>query len=310
LIAFFEEGFYRPKLLHKILFIPLVPLSYLYCLISTAKKVLCKKSDPGVAVIGVGNLIVGGSGKTPLIKALAEEFEDVAVVTRGYKRKSKGVVQVSDKGEILCSVERSGDEAMELAKTLAHASVFVAEDRMQGIEMAKKEGARIVFLDDAFHHCIEKFDILIDVETQNPFCLPAGPMRLPRFFMKSADLVVREGRDFHRRVRILHPTKKMVLLTAIANPSRLDPYLPKGIKRYHFEDHHHFTKEELERIWKKENPQSFLVTRKDLVKLEKFGYPCSILDLQIELNPKIVEQVREYTRKFDAKEDSDRSDTA
>ncbi len=216
---------------------------------------------------------------------------------RGYGRSSKGLVKVSERGRVLVDVLASGDEAMLLAKGLKNGSVYVSEDRKRGIEKAKQEGAKVIFLDDAYHHCIMKYDILIDVETPNGFCLPSGPYRLPRLFLKQADMVVKEGRDFKRKVFIKNPTQQMVLLTAIANPSRLDLYLPKGIKKYTFEDHHTFTKAELQAIWEKERPTSFLVTSKDLVKLERFNFPLSLLELKIELDPKVVEAVQDYVQR-------------
>ncbi|BCD68245.1 tetraacyldisaccharide 4'-kinase [Nitratiruptor sp. YY09-18] len=285
------------------------PLSLLYCATSISKK-LCKKYNPQIPVISIGNLTVGGSGKTPLLIALAKEYEDVAVILRGYKRHSKGLVQVSKYGQILTDIATSGDEAMLLAKSLPHASVYVCEDRVKAIKTAIADGAKTIFLDDAFHHCIKKFDIVIDTNPPNPLCLPAGPYRLPRFFIKFADALVQEGRDFWRKVTIKNPTQKMVLLTAIANPQRLDLYLPKNIKKYHFEDHHYFSAQELEQIWQKEQPTSFLVTSKDLVKLEKFNYPLSLLDLEIEVSQELRKKVEKYIKdSVDAKKDTNSSNT-
>ena len=71
-----------------------------------------KSEDLGVDIIGVGNLNVGGSGKTPLVTALASRYEDAAVVLRGYGRESRGLVTVSSGKEILCGVIASYDEAM------------------------------------------------------------------------------------------------------------------------------------------------------------------------------------------------------
>ena len=256
--------------------------------------------------MSIGNLIAGGSGKTPLLIELAKNFDDVAVVLRGYGRASKGLVKVSERGSILVDVATSGDEAMLIAKALGRASVYVSEDRALGIEAAKRDGAKVIFLDDAFHHSLLKFDILIDTDPPNRFCLPSGPYRLPRSFLKRADLVLKEGKDFKRNVSIKNPTQKMVLLTAIANPARLDPYLPKNIKKYTFEDHHTFTKAELDAIWQKERPTSFLVTSKDLVKLEQFNYPLSLLELSIELNPEVLEAVKNYVKRgFYAKKAAD-----
>jgi tetraacyldisaccharide 4'-kinase len=265
---------------------------------SVIKKELCAPPCETVPIISIGNITVGGSGKTPLLIALAGRYQDVAVILRGYGRKSRGLLRVSRHGKIECDVEQSGDEAMVIARSLPNASVWVCEDRAVAVTRAKEEGARVIFLDDGFGHCLMKYDILIDTDPPNPLCLPSGPYRLPRRYLKRADLVVREGRDFRRKVKIAHPTCKMVLLTAIANPQRLDPFLPEGVTaRYTFCDHHYFSEAELAAIWQKEQPESFLVTQKDAVKLERFGYPLTIMELRVFPDLALVRGVDEYIQK-------------
>jgi len=256
---------------------------------------------PSLKAVSVGNLVVGGSGKTPLVIALAKELsksKKVAIVTKGYKRQRKGNFVVGLWGEILVGVRDSGDEAMLMAKELPQAVVIVANNRFEGIELAKKHNAEVVILDDAFHTCMEKFEILIDKKPKNRLCLPAGAYRLPRWFLKKADKVLEEGRDFKRRVSITNPTPKMVCLSAIANPTRLKEFLPKGVKCYSFLDHHFFTPSELKLIWEREKPTSFLVTSKDAVKLEEFGYPLSILKLELEFKEEsfkeLIQEVERY----------------
>ncbi len=241
--------------------------------------------DFGTKIVSVGNLTVGGSGKTPLVIALAQKYKRPAVILRGYGRESSGMIVVKDAQEILCDVRQSGDEAMIYAKKLPNAIVIVSEDRKKAIQEAKKRGCEIVFLDDAYSkHDIKKQDILIDVETKNDFCLPAGPYR-ERLWKGKDALVVKEGVDFVREVQLQNSTKKMSLVTAIARPQRLDAYLPKNIvAKHYFEDHHSFTKEELEAILQEDNATSLLVTFKDYVKIESFGLPLSLLDLEVKVN--------------------------
>ncbi len=236
--------------------------------------------------------------------------KDAAVLLRGYKRASRGVLVVSEMGEILCDEKESGDEAMMIAKVLPQASVIVSENRDEGIKRAKELGAKVIFLDDAFHKCYEKFDIVIDVKTPNRFCLPLGPYRLPRFFLRYANLVVKEGRDFTRNVTIQNPTAKMVLVTAIANPKRLLSFIPKDMPYYFFPDHHRFSKEEIDAIIQKERPTSLLVTAKDIVKLQKFGYPLSLLQLQLEIREEIIAKIDSYIKDYHAKKDANGSDAA
>ncbi len=307
---FFERLFYSPSAMQRVLSYALSPLSALYCLISSFDKLICKNQKPPIPVISVGNIVVGGSGKTPLVAALAKRYKNSCVVLRGYKRASRGLLVVSKKGKIVEDVDRSGDEAMALAMELEDGTVIVSEDRMEGVKKAAELGCDVVFLDDGFRHCIKKFDILIDVETPNGFCLPAGPYRLPKFFKKEADLVVVEGRDFKRRVHIKNPSKKMVLLTSIANPKRLEPYIPKNTVKYSFEDHHRFSYKEIKEIYDKERPDTFLVTIKDFVKLKEFPFSYSLLKLSMDIDESIFEKIDGYIKDFYAKKTSDGPDAA
>jgi tetraacyldisaccharide 4'-kinase len=77
----------------------------------------------GIPIISVGNLTVGGSGKTPFVIELCKLLDSPCVVSRGYGRRSKGVVVVSRNGTILCGVKESGDEAMLIAKKAGNAKI-------------------------------------------------------------------------------------------------------------------------------------------------------------------------------------------
>jgi len=287
LVFWVEEYFYNPKALQKLLSYLLLPLSWLYCFVMYLRFRVQKAEDFGINIISVGNLTVGGSGKTPLVTALAQKYAKSAVILRGYGRKSSGMIVVKDENGILCNVETSGDEAMSYAQKLPYAIVIVSEDRKTAIQKAKEFGCEIIFLDDAYSkHDIKKRDILIYVETKNDFCLPSGPYR-ERLWKGKKALVVQEGMDFKREVHIKNPTKKMSLVTAIARPKRLDKYLPSVVAKHCFEDHHSFTKEELETILEKDGATSLLVTLKDYVKIEAFGLPLSLMDLELKLGNKI-----------------------
>jgi tetraacyldisaccharide 4'-kinase len=258
--------------------------------------------DFDVDIVSVGNLSVGGSGKTPLVSALASKYKDVAILLRGYGRNSTGLYVIKNKTEILCDVEISGDEAMIYAKKLSEAMVIVSEDRQKGILKAKELGAKIIFLDDAYSkHDIKKLDLLIEVETKNKSCLPSGAFRERLWTSKEATLL-QEGRDFNRVVELKNKSAKMSLVTAIARPSRLDEYLPEVISRNYFEDHHRFTKIELEEIMKRDSCDSLLVTYKDAVKIESFDLPISLLDLEVEVEDEIFEIIDNYRNK-NAKKD-------
>jgi tetraacyldisaccharide 4'-kinase len=251
--------------------------------------------DFGVQIISVGNLNVGGSGKTPLVTALASRYENVAIILRGYGRSSQGLYVVKDKEKILCDVKISGDEAMIYAKKLPHATVIVSEDRKVGITKAKELGITTIFLDDAYSkHDIHKLDLLIEVKNKNNRCLPSGPFR-ERVWKGKKVVIVQDGLDFKRVVELKNKTSRMSLVTAIARPERLDVFLPDVVSKNYFPDHHNYTKEELEEILKKDASNSLLVTYKDYVKIENFGLPLSLLDLEVEVTEKLFQEVHSFT---------------
>ena len=258
-----------------------------------------KAQDFGIDIISIGNLNVGGSGKTPLVTALASKYKNVAIILRGYGRESKGLYVVKDKENILCDVAVSGDEAQIYAHKLPNAIVIVSEDRKKGIIKAKEMGAKLIFLDDAYSkHDIKKLDILIDVKSENPYCLPAGPFREKKYTQKEL-VVLKDGKDFKRVVELKGKCDKMSLTTAIARPSRLDEYLPEVVSKNYFEDHHFFTKSELKEILDRDGSDSLLVTYKDFVKVESFGLPLSLLDLDVRVEDNVYEIIGKYIAKKD-----------
>lgn len=294
LVQWGERYLYNPSLSQKILSILLLPISWFYCLLAYIRYLRSSPKSQGIPVVSVGNLTVGGTGKTPVVIELARHFDKPAIVLRGYGRKSKGMVVVKDKTTILCDVIRSGDEAMLYAESLPSATVIVSEIRERGIAEAKAMGCDVILLDDGYgKHSIEKLDLVIAVPTQNPFCLPSGAYRERLWFGKKA-IVLMERVAFQRSVSIKNPTEKMVLVTAIARPERLDPYLPEGIEKVYFEDHHFFTQGELESIIKHYEATSLLVTSKDFVKMSMFKLNLSLLDLSVVLDETLISTVKEY----------------
>ncbi len=295
-----ENYLFNPSLIQKILSYLLLPLSALYCMIVITKRKFTKATNYNIPIISIGNLIVGGSGKTPLTIALAQDREDVFIILRGYKRASKGLIMISNRGEIQTNVKTSGDEAMLLATSLSNASVIVSEDRILAIKEAKKLGAKVIFLDDGFSKShIKKLDILIKPHLPhcNNFCLPSGPYREPKSLYHD-NIVIVEGEDFTKEVSIENATQKMLLITAISKPQRLEPYLPKQIKKIYLPDHHTFTKEYLERLLEKYQASSILTTSKDAVKMQGFALPLSLLKLNITLNEDIKKLVDTFIEDF------------
>jgi len=256
--------------------------------------------DFNIDIISIGNLSVGGSGKTPLVTALSMHYKDIAIVLRGYGRKSSGLHVVKDGNEILCDVDVSGDEAMIYAHKVPHAVVIVSEDRKEGIKKAKALGAKIIFLDDAYSkHDIKKLNFIINTTSKNSSCLPSGPFR-ERLWSKKEAIILDEDKDFKRVVSLKNKHDKMSLVTAIARPKRLDDFLPEVVSKNYFEDHHSFVKQELEDILKRDGSDSLLVTYKDYVKISQFGFNISLLDLHVQVDKKIFDLIDNY-RKNNAK---------
>ncbi len=265
------------------------------------KRKFSKPKNLGIPIISIGNLIVGGSGKTPFTISLAKELTDVAIILRGYKRKSKGLIIVSKNGTVLSDVQKSGDEAMLLAISLPKATVIVSENREEGILEAKALGACVVLLDDGFSKtAIEKFDILLKPkeELSNSFCLPSGPYRESISNYEKADLVAIEDIDFKREVEIKNPSDRMVLVTAISKPQRLDRYLPDYIEKVYYPDHYNYHGSELDAILRKYSADSILTTQKDAVKMEKFPIDLSILELNLVIEPYIYDRIKRYIKDF------------
>ncbi len=297
---FFEKMMFSPRWYHYFIIVLFFPLSVIYGILMFVRRVISQKKDFGIPIVSVGNLIVGGSGKTPFVIALASRYKDVTVISRGYGRQSKGLIEVSKKGTILTTVEQSGDEPMLMAASLPHASVIVSEDRHKAIELAKKQGAKLIILDDGFNRVeIKKFEILLEPESiKNYLPFPAGAFREFWFMKKYADIIAKEGRDFVREVSFEDLTERMILLTAISNPERLDKYLPENIvEKIYLEDHAYFDESMLKKILTDNNARSILCTSKDRVKMSGFKLAISEMKLKLEIKDEIFIKINKYINK-------------
>ena len=303
-IAWFERYLFRPKPIEYALALLFLPLSLLLGFWLFLRYFFARPEDLGLPVISIGNLLLGGSGKTPLTIALASECERAAVVLRGFGRASQGLYIISQWGSIKADIQTSGDEAMLLAQSLPKASVIVSEDRKEGIKKALELGARVVFLDDGYSkHTIKKFDIIVEPKEQHylPLIFPSGPFKDILWPGKKV-LRLKEGRDFTRKVVLENPSERMLLITAISKPWRLDGYLPEVVEKVYFPDHYSFKRSEIEALFEKYAASSIVTTQKDAVKLEGFGLPLSILSLSLIIDDKISTQIKHYIKSYDAKE--------
>ncbi len=178
----------------------LFPFTVLYALIMELRnfmydKRILKSEQFEVPVINVGNLSVGGTGKTPqiehLIRLLQKNYK-IAVISRGYKRKTKGFI-VADESS---TPETIGDEPYQIFHKFDPIIVAVGEDRVKAIrKVLAKFHPDVILLDDAFQHRRVQAGLnllLTPYQTPffNDFVLPAGNLRECRKNAKRADLVV------------------------------------------------------------------------------------------------------------------------
>ncbi|RAX55243.1 tetraacyldisaccharide 4'-kinase [Helicobacter sp. 16-1353] len=296
-MRFIDSYFYKPNFWQKILSIVLLPISLLYFIVATLRRKIQRYYNFGIPIISIGNLIAGGSGKTPFLQEIAKDYDDIAIISRGYKRKGKNLLIVSIKGVIQASQEMSGDEAYMLALNLPNASVIVCKNRRDGILKAKELGSKCVFLDDGFRFNFKKLNIILipQLEPYFRFTLPSGIYRENPFYKNPKDLFIKEGVDYKREVIIENPTERMLLVTAIANPNRLDVFLPNNIiGKITLSDHSNFDLTMLKSQYKNYNATSLLVTKKDEVKLSNCEIPLSILVLKININESIKKRIKDY----------------
>jgi tetraacyldisaccharide 4'-kinase len=180
----------------------LVPLSLLYGLVMTVRGLLYRlglrhRIRVGAPVVVVGNLTVGGTGKTPLVAWLSSHLAAcglrVAIVSRGYGGKARGVTRVT----VHSRASEVGDEPLLLARRAA-ATVFIGKDRVKAAEAAVKDGADVVVCDDGLQHLalVRQCEIVV-IDGQRGFgngcVLPRGPLRESPRRLRSVNAVVLNG---------------------------------------------------------------------------------------------------------------------
>ena len=154
-------------------------------------------------VVSIGNLTVGGTGKTPAVEVAVQSLTALghrpAVVSRGYGRSTRGVQIVADAASIRLDPEESGDEPFLLARRLPGIPVIVGSNRHDAARVAiERFGVTAIVLDDGFQHRTLKKDLeIVMARARRPWgngrLLPAGPLREPLDALSRADLVVATG---------------------------------------------------------------------------------------------------------------------
>lgn len=299
------------KLFRKLLF----PFSLLYGVVTAIRNLLfqwgvLKSKSYDLPVICVGNLSTGGTGKSPMIEFLIsflKENHKLAVVSRGYKRKTKGFWEVF----VNSTTFEVGDEPLQIKRKFPDTTVVVSESRQIGIENVESK-VDVILLDDAFQHrkVTPSFSILLTSygDLYSKDCvLPSGNLREPKWGASRADIVVvtkcpndlaKSQMDSIRKSLKLKnhqscyfstieyaseikntsssisledlKVKTFTLVTGIANPFPLVEYLvAKGLEFTHksFPDHHHFRTWEIEEL---DKDGCILTTEKDFVRLQPY----------------------------------------
>jgi tetraacyldisaccharide 4'-kinase len=261
-------------------------------------------------VVSVGNLSIGGSGKTPfvillgeLLKARGVKFD---VVSRGYGRKTRGILLVEPGG----SSAQFGDEPLLIARRL-EVPVVLGEDRHKaGIFAESKFGPQLHLLDDGFQHraLVRNFDIvLVTADDPRDHLLPVGRLREPLTSLRRADAVVLssgaeaasfplDGKLVWRVRRGIAPTNiaaRPVAFCGIARPQNFMLQLRKaGIEpaaEAVYRDHHAYTEgdiRELLALKAKSEAGGFVTTEKDAINLGAYYsalQPLAVVPVKMEL---------------------------
>ena len=308
----------------------LIPFSWLYWAVTSLRnfafdKGWFKSKKYEIPVICVGNLSVGGTGKSPMIAFLVSFLSldyQVAVLSRGYGRKTKGYLEVYKNS----NAEEVGDEPLQLKLNFPAITVAVCEDRQTGIEKLNKK-AEVILLDDAFQHrkVQPSYTILLTTFNRlyiNDTVLPAGNLRESKKGARRADMIVvtkcpknvayAKLQEIEYNLK-LQPQQKLyfsrivydeciygvseklpldylkekpfTLVTGIANPKPLIDFLNEKklqFKHKKYPDHHRFSSSEIEALKKVE---IILTTEKDFVRLQPKlqKYALYYLPIKIEI---------------------------
>ncbi|HHO58614.1 MAG TPA: tetraacyldisaccharide 4'-kinase, partial [Thiotrichales bacterium] len=275
------------------------PLSLLFCSISFIRRFcyrsgILKSTGFNIPVVIVGNISVGGTGKTPLLISLCRYLEaqgkKVGVVSRGYGGRVSGVKQLADTDD----ASEVGDEPCLIFQRTG-CPVVVGRDRVAAVDqLLKNNDCDIVLSDDGLQHYRlqrQREIAVIDAKRLhgNGFCLPAGPLRERRRRLQSVDLVVYNGEP-HKPADACFYTlafdvvinlqsgeqqplsflqkQKLLAVAGIGNPQRFFDVLTRqslAIDERAYSDHYHYSDEDIQ-SW---SGQCVLMTEKDAVKCRR-----------------------------------------
>jgi tetraacyldisaccharide 4'-kinase len=262
-------------------------------------------------VISVGNLSVGGSGKTPFVLLLGEMLKargiKFDVLSRGYGRTSTGTVPVDPAG----SPRDFGDEPLLIARRL-NVSVVVGESRYEAGSVAEKQfGPRLHLLDDGFQHraLARDFDVvLVTPDDARDRLLPAGRLREPLTSLRRADAAVLTGGAsadsfpvnnkvlwrVRRGIMPVQIPERPVVFCGIARPRnfllQLRTAAVEPVAEAFYRDHHFYNERDIQDLLKlgqQSGAGGFVTTEKDAINLGRHLpalYPLAVVQVKMELS--------------------------
>ena len=282
---------------------------------------------PACPVIVVGNLTVGGTGKTPVVMALARHLlgagHKPAIISRGYRGKSGRSVRRVEPGD---DPRQVGDEPALMAASL-EVPVWIARRRSLALQAALEHGADVVIADDGLQHrdLPRSFEIVVVDGRRglgNGCLLPAGPLRGPPERLEQADRILIKGprtapdlpsgpsfelralalvslADGSRRPPDSLAGRQVSALCGIGHPDQFASLLEKldmRVELHAFPDHHDYRLSELDGI---DGP--IVTTAKDAVKLKTLGslpVAVEVLEVEAALPAGLIADLVDHVRKF------------
>lgn len=181
--------------------------------------ILKSKKVDGVKVICIGNIVAGGTGKTPAVQYFVNEYlkknMKVGILSRGYKGKRKtDLLLVRDEKKICCTSKESGDEAFFHAENFK-VPVVVSKDRYKGAKFLKENcGVEVIIMDDGFQHRkLLKDENIVLIDATNPFgngkYLPKGRLRESIDALNRADEIIITKSNYVKKNEILKILEKI-----------------------------------------------------------------------------------------------------
>lgn len=297
----------------------LLPLEWLFAALTSARRLAFRRGwlhsgHPGCPVIVVGNISVGGTGKTPLVIAIANALAhaglSVGIVSRGYGGSSTGPALV----DAASTAAVVGDEALLMAQSTA-ATVAIGQDRLAAAQLLAGAGPDVILSDDGLQHYRLQRDVeVVSMDAQagfgNGHLLPVGPLREPPRRLATVDfLLQRGGRDPHSGVALSarcfrrlggderrspeHPGfgPRVHAVAAIAQPQRFFALLRElGLDpvEHRFADHRPLAAGDLQGM----QDLPLVMTAKDAVKCPAGAHPDAwVLDIELALPAGFIEQL-------------------